>query len=305
MLLRWLAGAVALLPWRALRPLGAVLGWLAGSVLRIRRAHVEEAMRAAGVESPASEARGMYRALGASALEFLWLARRGDEATGHVRIDVASEPRWREALALGRGVVLAASHTGNWDLAACAIARDTELAIVTKRLSVGSLDAFWQSARAARGVRLFDARGAVRVARAALGRGAAVAMMIDQVPASARRAARVEFLGRPALADRAPAALAAACGAPLVVAASARAADGEHVLYVLGVLVPPRRPGPGWVDAATLAATAALAAFVRAHPTQWLWMHRRWKGVEAEVSVAARGASRLDRRRYASVVPPG
>jgi KDO2-lipid IV(A) lauroyltransferase len=286
MLLRWFAAAVAVLPWAALETLGAFVGWLAGSVLRIRRAHVEEAMRAAGIEDPSATARRMYRALGASALEFLWLARRGGEATRHVRIDGASEPRWREALAGGRGVVVAASHTGNWDLAACAIARDTELAIVTKRLSAGSLDAFWQSVRASRGVRLFDAEGAVTPTRAALGRGAAVAMMIDQVPASPKHALRVEFLGRPALADRAPAALAASCGAPLVVAASERGRGGEHILHVLDVLVPPRRPGRRWIDEATVLATGALDAFVRAHPAQWLWMHRRWKGIEPGTKLA-------------------
>jgi KDO2-lipid IV(A) lauroyltransferase len=286
MLLRWLAAAVAALPWRALGWAGALVGWLAGSVLRIRRAHVEEAMRAAGVEAPAKAARGMYRSLGASALELLWLARRGDEATRHVRIDRASEERWRGALARGRGVVIAASHTGNWDLAACAVARDVELLVVTKRLSLRSIDGFWQSTRAGRGVRLVDAVGAVPHARAALSRGAAVAMMIDQAPSSARHAVRVSFLGRPALADRAPAALAASRAAPLVVAASARGADGEHVLHVLDVIAPPRRPGRAWIDAATVRATAALDGFVRAQPTQWLWMHRRWKGVEAGTKLA-------------------
>jgi len=286
MLLRWLAVAVSALPWRALGWAGAFVGWLAGSVLRIRRAHVEEAMRVAGVETPATTARGMYRSLGASALEFLWLAERGDDATRHVRIDPASEPRWRLALAQGRGVVIAASHTGNWDLAACAVARDVALLVVTKRLSLGSIDRFWQSTRAGRGVRLVDALGAVPRAREALGRGAAVAMMIDQAPASPRHAVRVDFLGRPALADRAPAALAAACAATLVVAASSRGADGDHVLHVLDVIAPPRRPGRAWIDAATARATAALEAFVRAHPTQWLWMHRRWKGIEAGTKLA-------------------
>jgi Kdo2-lipid IVA lauroyltransferase/acyltransferase len=286
MLLRWFAVAVAALPWRALGWAGAFVGWFAGSVLRIRRGHVEEAMRAAGVEAPARAARGMYRSLGASALELLWLARRGDEATRYVRIDPASEPRWRDALAQGRGVVIAASHTGNWDLAACAVARDVELLVVTKRLSVRSIDGFWQSTRAGRGVRLVDALGAVPHARAALRRGAAVAMMIDQAPASPRHAVRVDFLDRPALVDRAPAALAASCASPLVVAASARSAGGDHVLHVLDVIAPPRRPGRAWIDAATVRATAALDGFVRAHPTQWLWMHRRWKGLEAGTKLA-------------------
>jgi KDO2-lipid IV(A) lauroyltransferase len=269
---------------------GALLGWLAGSVLRIRRRHVEEAMAAAGVESPREAASAMYRALGMSALEFLWMALAGRRALRRVSIDAGSERVWREALARGRGVVVAASHTGNWDLAACAIAREVDLTVVTKHLRVRWLDRIWQTARASLGVRLVGASGALGLGREALRAGGVVAMMIDQVPASERAAVMAEFLGRPALADRAPAALAAVAGAPLVVAASRRMKDGSHRLYVLDVLVPPLRPGRVWIETSTRAATRALESFVRSDPSQWLWLHHRWK--------------RLDRGRARAMLAP-
>ncbi len=262
-----------------LRGLGALVGWLAGSVLRIRRAHVERAMAAAGVANPPREARAMYAALGASALEFLWLALRGAPALGRVRIDESSRRAWEQELARGRGAVVAASHTGNWDFAACAVAREVPLLVVTKHLRVRWLDRLWQSTRARLGVRLADAAGAMAAARAALRGGGAVAMMIDQVPSSARHAVSCEFLGQRCAADRAPAALAASTGSPLVVAASRREAGGAQVLHVLAVLHPPPRPTRAWIDEATRAATRALASFVLAHPSQWLWMHRRWKPI--------------------------
>jgi KDO2-lipid IV(A) lauroyltransferase len=279
-LLRVLSRAVGLLPWRALPALGAVLGWIVGSVVRVRRAHVERGMRAAGIRDVGIEARAMYRSLGTSAVELLYLAARGAEAAAHARVDPASERCWQQALGRGRGVVIAASHTGNWDLAACTVARDVELLVVTKRLRVRSLDSFWQSTRAAQGVALTEPSGALARARAVLGRGGAVAMMIDQVPASARHAIAAEFLGRMATVDRAPAVLAAACRAPLVVAASRREASGRHVLVVLDVLEPGPRPSRAWVMQATAAATRALDQFVRAHPSQWLWLHRRWKPLD-------------------------
>ncbi len=237
-------------------------------------------MSVAGIAEVSRQARAMYASLGASAIEFLWLTSRGEEATRRVTIDEASLPRWRSALGQGRGVVIAASHTGNWDLAASAIARDVELLVVTKRLSVLALDRFWQSSRARAGVRLADARGALARGRDTLRRGGAVAMMIDQAPRLTRHAVAVEFLGRPAFADRAAAALAAASRAPLVVAASRRDARGAHVLHVLEVLEPPARATRAtrpWIADATVSATRALDAFVRAHPDQWLWLHRRWK----------------------------
>jgi KDO2-lipid IV(A) lauroyltransferase len=297
MLLRGLAALVGTLPWRVLTTLGSAIGWMAGGVLRIRRAHVEEAMRAARIEHVEREARRMYRSLGASVAEFLWLAARPDDVAQHVTLEADSEARWRSAQALGRGVVIAASHTGNWDVAACTMARRIELLVITKRLSLRALDRFWQATRAKQGVVLSDARGAMGRARDVLRRRGAVAMMIDQVPTSARPV-RVEFLGRPALADRAPAALAAACGAPLVVAASRRDASGEHVLHVLDVLVPPVRPARAWVDDATLASTRALDRFVRAYPSQWLWLHRRWKK-----TIDSRGATLATSCRIRSSSP--
>ena len=300
LILRVLAALVGCLPWRALEGAGRVLGWLVGSVLRIRRAHVEAAMTAAGVASPSREARAMYAALGRSAFEFLWMARRGPEAVERVVVEPEAEGAWRAALARGKGVVVAASHTGNWDLAACAMARDVEFLVVTKRLSHVAVDRFWQSARAGLGVRLAEARGAMRAAREVLGRGGAVAMMIDQVPSSPRHATELEFLGRPALVDRGPAAMAVASGAPLVVAAGRRVGDAQ-VLHVLAVVEPPaddrgaisRR---AWIAKATAEATYVLDRFVRAYPSQWLWMHRRWKRLpDGRVDLATRTA-RLDRR---------
>jgi KDO2-lipid IV(A) lauroyltransferase len=222
----------------------------------------------------------MYRALGRSALELLWLGGPGAGGGTHARIDAASTGPWRDAVGRGRGVVIAASHTGNWDLAACTMAREVDLLVVTKRLSIPSLDRFWQSTRAAHGVRLAEARGAVQGARDVVRRGGAVAMMIDQVPERGGRAVVVDFLGCPALVDRAPATLAAALGAPLVVAASRRDDDGEYVLCVLDVLVPPVRGRRAWIDETTVTATRALERFVRSYPDQWLWLHRRWKHLD-------------------------
>jgi len=234
----------------------------------------------------------MYRSLGTSVVEFLWLA--GGDASridDCVRMDPSSRSALEDALARGRGVVISATHTGNWDLAACAMARKVPLLVVTKRLSVRPLDHFWQSTRRNYGVRLCEARGAMREGRRMLRERGAVAMMIDQVPLRSRHAVTVDFFGRPAHTDKAPAALAASAGAPLVVAGAWRGAEGLHHLVVLDVLFPGEHAGPSWIQQATRAATYALEHFVRAHPSEWLWLHRRWKRLEpareAETSAQA------------------
>ena len=280
--LRAVACVIGCVPFAALAWMGAALGWLAGGILRIRRDHVERALWTAGVARPRTEAAAMYRGLGASLMELQWLAgRREARPSRHAAFDATSQALLDAAFARGRGVVLAASHTGNWELAAAAVAGSYPLLAVTKRMSVGAVDRFVREARAARGIDLATRDDAFPRARRALRRGGVVAMMIDQVPDRRRHGLPVVFLGAPALADRSPAALAAQMRAPLVVAVTARAA-GASSMRVLAVLEPPalgvacgaRR---AWVDEATRAATAALDAFVRTSPADWLWMHRRWR----------------------------
>ena len=96
---------------------------------------------------------------------------------------------------------------------------------------------------------------------------------------TARRGLVLPFLGQDALHDTLPAVLALRSGRPLIVALAHRRPDGTHVLDVPLVL-DPRGEGRAFVREATRAASDALADLVRAHPDQWLWLHRRWKGFE-------------------------
>jgi KDO2-lipid IV(A) lauroyltransferase len=262
---------------------GHALGAFVGGALRVRRAHVEASMERAGIPNAAEEAAAMYRALGTSFTELLWLGGATRDLSRFVVLDDETRKTWNTNAALGRGLVVAASHTGNWDLAAAATAQLLgPLTVVTKRLSLRVVDALWQWTRRRYGVTLIPPAGAFAVARGVLGRGEAVAMMIDQVPAVTAHAVRCTFLGQEAWVDRAPAVLSARSGAPLLVTASERMEDGRQRLAILHAEVPPVRAGASWIDSATERATRALDTFVRRRPSEWLWMHRRWKEPRAQ-----------------------
>ena len=287
--MRALAAVVARVPFGWLRWLGSALGFLAGSVLRIRRRHVEAALRRAGIARSGAVARGMYASLGAGVFELLWLAGRPPGAlAGHVTIEPACADALRRAAVLGRGVVVATAHTGNWDLSACAAAQwladegsGARLHVVTKRLSWRALDRYWQRLRAERGVRIADEGGAAAYVRAALHAGDVTALMTDQVPERDSGIATLPFLGAPALHDLGPALLAARSRAPLLVVFGHREPDGHHRLALALALDPEELRGRGAIASATGKIAAALEVFVRAHPEQWLWLHRRWKNVNA------------------------
>jgi KDO2-lipid IV(A) lauroyltransferase len=88
---------------------------------------------------------------------------------------------------------------------------------------------------------------------------------------------RGPFLGEVAYHDLMPALLAARTGSPLLLALGHRKPNGTHEVDIPLVLEPPSKPTRAWLEQATQRMNDALEAFVREHPSQWLWLHRRWK----------------------------
>lgn len=281
-------------PRTAIPALGAFVGWVVGTLLRIRRTHVERSMTRAGInQARASEvAATMYRSLGSSVVEMLWLAAHPEvPASALASLDEWSRAVLGEARERGRGIVLATAHAGNWELAAAALAEAHPLTVVVKPLSVGWVDRFCQGARSARKIGLAAPADALRRSREALARGELVAMLIDQVPDRAAHSVAIEFLCARAHVDCSPAALAAAMRVPLVVAVCRRTEEGAHALEMLAVMEPPERDRRAWALTATWTATRVLERWVHAHPAQWLWMHRRWRPAPGPVPELAPGSA--------------
>lgn len=269
------------LPLPALRGLGAIAGWLWYRVVPIRRAVARENLqRALGLSAAAAEplVREMYLHLGRSAAELLALERVA------VDLRVAGEPGFREALARGRGVLLVTAHLGNWEvLVRAATAAGRPVHVLTKRLHRGWAEAAWRALRRG-GASLLHEKGSGRAVLAALRRGEVVACVLDQHEPSA--SAHVgPFFGRPAATSTGLARLALATGAPVVPVFTWRAPEGAHCVE-FGALIEAEPTAAGRdaaVDAMTRRCLSAIEAAVRAHPGQWLWIHRRWK-VEAAVA---------------------
>ncbi len=261
-------------------------------------------MKEAGIAREATHdlASSMYRSLGSSVVEALWFAAHPDvPASSVTTLDEWSRARLDAAREDGRGAVIATAHAGNWEIAAAALAEEGALTAVVKPMHVGWVERFCRESRGARGIT--SLRAGVRegevmsAARAALRRGETVAMMIDQVPDRARHACEGEFLSRAVDIDRSPAVLAARVGVPLIVAVARRVGLSRQRLEVLAVLDPPRRGRMEWAVVATRTANSLLERWVHAHPSEWLWMHRRWRRVTS-------GAREPPRRLGPSPQPP-
>ena len=219
-------------------------------------------------------ARDAYGQLGKSLAEIA-LARGLPDGDLEDLVKYRGWERFEAARAQGRGVVVAVSHFGNWELLARAAARrGVKLTAITRRLR-GAANRRLLAARREGGLRELPDKGSTRGALALLRRGETLAVVVDQ-NMRPRRGIFVEFFGEQACTTPAAAVLALRSGAPLLAAFPVRQPDGTHLVEVHGPFTTDLR-GHAAVVALTQALTRAVEAAVRAHPDHWFWVHRRWK----------------------------
>jgi len=177
------------------------------------------------------------------------------------------------ALRLGRGVMIATGHLGNWELSAFAHALLTgPMHVVVRPLDNPRLDALVAQRRTLSGNRIIEKKDFARGILKALAANEAVGILIDQ-NTSPEYGVFTEFFGMPACSNAGFARLAAHSGAA-VVPGCALWSERER-RYVLRFY--PRVEMSGDVQADTARLQRQLEQIIRLHLDQWLWIHRRWK----------------------------
>jgi Kdo2-lipid IVA lauroyltransferase/acyltransferase len=180
---------------------------------------------------------------------------------------------FEQARSLGKGVLVATGHLGNWELSAFAHAYLTSpMHIVVRPIDNSRIDALVESRRELSGNRAIAKKDAARGILRALAAGEAVGVLIDQ-NTTVDQGVWIDFFGVPACAGSAFVKLAHHSGAP-VVPGYAVWSDKES-RYVLHF--EPAVEISGDVERDTQRVHARLEAAIRRHPDQWLWIHRRWK----------------------------
>ena len=269
-------------PERCALATGAGLGWLVGTVLRIRRRVTDENLAHAFPEQGRNwhnrVARASYTNLGREAVaSFLYSGESAERIRARTADPIGMETVL-DAVATGRGAILITGHLGNWELAGAAVAaRGVPIDAVAVRQANRLFDEALTRNRAAFGMNLVRRSEAPRKLLRSLRVGRVPALLADQ---NARGAGVfVDFLGRPASTPRGPAVFALRAGVPLFLG-TCMPRPGLPGRYLCEVEeIPAERTGSLKQDVRRLteAHTAALAARVRQRPEHYLWQHRRWR----------------------------
>lgn len=261
--------------------MGALAWWLQRERTHLGLRNVRAAF--GGTLTPAEARRiirACYRQLGAGMAELLRLPVI-DQAYLKRFITIEGVRHFDEAIASGRPVIFLTGHYGNWELASivAALRGHPIVALARAQARLPRLYRLLVSFRESKGCTVVHKGGAMRRLVAALEAGRPVGIVADQ---ASRQGIPVPFFGRPALFATGPFGLAYGKDALLVPVFIRRVRGPIHAITVEPAMRLPRdlpkaeavRQGIEWF-------AALLARHIQRDPSQWLWMHNRWKHTPA------------------------
>jgi KDO2-lipid IV(A) lauroyltransferase len=275
---------VRLLPLRLAQSFGKTVGSIAYFIAWRRRAIAIDNLTHAFPEKSRNEikriARGAFRNYAISISEFLWFPRLTPERLRKfVRVqDVDFDG---EVYSRGKGIIFLSGHFGNWEVIALAIAHFTgyPITIIVQNQRNKLVNKVINQYRCMWGNSVVSMESSVRVILRQLSQGNCVAMVADQ--SAPMEGLYVPFFGRPAATHQGPAIFSLRTGAPIIMGFLIRNENGKYELIQEEVQTQDLcEYNEENVAELTRRHVALLEKYVRMHPDQWLWMHRRWKHVD-------------------------
>ena len=274
--LAWLSRA---LPQPLAQRLGAAVGdllfWCVRRYREVARRNLRQAF-GGGAPRVEAVARQVFRSIGKSLVEFLRLpALSAAEIRDLCQLE--GMEHLRAGLAAGRGVLLITAHYGSWELlAARLVVEGIPLSVVARDADDVATHALINRIRARCGYRVIPRQAAPRGVLEALRRNEVVGILMDQN--TTQGGVFVPFFGRAAATATGPAVFALRTGAALLPGFAVRQPDDRHVGRFSPLVSLPRTADrEADVRELTARLTALIEAQVRADPTQWFWIHDRWR----------------------------
>lgn len=222
--------------------------------------------------------RGMIRQVGWMAGEFSQFPKYTRENIGQV-VTVEGDENFECACARGKGVLFLTGHMSAWELAPFAHALyGHPLHFLVRPVANRRVDALVNSYRCLSGNAPIEKNRAARAILKVLAEGGTVGILADHNTAL-EESVFVDFFGIPASTTSGLARVALRTDAAVVPGFLRWDPAGRKYILGFAPAVELTRSGDEERDVVenTASFTKVIEAFVRAHPDQWLWVHKRWK----------------------------
>ncbi len=210
-------------------------------------------------------------------LDHIWKYDPATPDKNTVEFGPGTQERFAELKNDGNGALIFASHLGNWELPALAAAtHGLDSAVLFRRPNIAAADRAIQELRSVNmGEMIATTHDAPIKLAAALQRGLHIGMLVDQ---HFGRGVDVMFFGRRVKANPLLARLVRRIDCPVHGVRVVRLPN-RRFRVDLTERIEPARNESGEVDiqGTMQRVTSVIEGWVREHPEQWLWLHRRWR----------------------------
>ena len=262
-----------------------VLGHMLGAVCwplvpkRRKKLAFDQIKRCLGVSDAKARriARASFVRFGPMLVEVLRFPMIAKHIEDYVRIEGLK--KLQAGLSEGRGCVIAAAHSGNWELMGGAFAQaGIPIVGVAKKQKDSGADRFINEYRTMIGMHITYKTG-VREMFRMMGKGWAIGLIMDQDP-SRHDGIVINFFGQPTNCPTGAASMARFADVPIFTSCMHRDEHGMHTLIVDGPFrVGHTKDKHADIRAMTQFLTHAIEEHIRRYPEEWFWLHDRWKSM--------------------------
>lgn len=268
------------------------LGKLCASVLKIRRRLVEENLRYAFPDMSSAERKrvfqDMWEHLFLLVIEVIHAPRKIHHTNWRQYVNLVNADQIIRTFFDERPTVIICGHYGNFELSGFVLGiLGFPSYTIARTLDNPYLDRFLNEFRGMTGQFILAKDGATPEIEKVLDRGGILALLADQN--AGRKGCWVEFFGRPASSHKGIALFTLAREAPTIFCFSRRA--GKPLSQTMGTtaIIDPRRMPRDQlsITGVTEWYTRQLEAVIREEPSQYWWLHRRWREYQPRKKAAA------------------
>jgi KDO2-lipid IV(A) lauroyltransferase len=196
------------------------------------------------------------------------------------QVEIQGHENFRKAHDKGVGVIFITGHCGNWELNPIALSRNKiKLIGVARPQNNPYLNKLIEKTRERYGNRIIYKKGALKKILRALKNNETIGILMDQSVVSAEGVV-ADFLGKKDHIMKTPAIIARKTGSPVLPAFIRRVGRGHLIEIGEEIELDKSEDYEQAVYNDTIRFSGHIEYYIKNNPSEWLWMHRRWKRIK-------------------------
>lgn len=275
----------AVLPLRLALRVGDAIGLLIYFFWRSRRNialdNIRSAVKRGALtlsENPHAVIRRNFRNLGKFVIEVSKIYNGFGDSIFRT-VELRGTENFTKALSRGKGVICITGHCGNWELMAVYLSMALGGAsIVARKQNNDYLNRFIVRTREKYGNHIIYKQGALRQILLCLKKKEPVAFLMDQSVVKSEGII-IHFLGKNAYAMKTPVVIARKTGAAVLPLFIRRTEKGHIIEIQEEIPLVAAQDSDTALLHDTINFTKPIEEYIQKYPSDWLWIHRRWKRI--------------------------